>query len=168
MSYPPFADQGTIASTTVQPVGAINLPAGFLNVLGRTIRLCGTYYATVNGTTGTLTLSTNLASIPGVTTTSVFTAVTGTTTASVNINNEFCEIWTTAATGTSGTIEVHGTVDSNLVGTTAVGSVSMDLVHAVSSTADLTKQDQIVFNVTPTTTGTTHLQLRQLVMEVLQ
>ncbi len=168
VSYPPFADQGTIATGTTQPIGSINLPTGFLNSLGRTIRLCGTYFATANGTAGTYTLSTNLASVPGVTTTSLFTAITGTLTVSVSSNTEFCETWTTAKTGTAGTIEVHGFATTNLVGTTAVGSVSQDIVHAVSSTADLTKQDQIVFNVTPTTTGTTALQLRQLTLEILQ
>ena len=140
VSYPPFADQGTIATTVVQPVGIVNLPTGFLNTLGRTLRLCGTFYSTGNGTAGTLTLATKLASIPGVTSVTPFTATTGTTTISVSINNEFCETWTTASVGSSGTIEVHGWMDSNLAGTTGVGAVSQDIVHAVSSAIDLTNR----------------------------
>lgn len=168
VSYPPFTALGTVATTVVGNLGVVNLPAGFLNTLGRTVRMCGTGYGTTNGTGGTLTFTTLLASIPGVTSVTPFSVVSPSIAASViAVNFTFCETWTTQATGTTGTVEAHGTVDYNVAGT-AVTSPAQDNVILVSSTVDLTKQDQLEFNITPTTAGLTIGQLRQLTVEVLQ
>ena len=73
----------------------------------------------------------------------------------------------TAATGATGTLECHGTVAYNIAGT-AVGSLAMDSIQAVSSTLDLTKQNTLSIAHLNTTVGTTASQLRLLTVEVLQ
>jgi hypothetical protein len=169
VSYPPFPNVATISAGATGVLGEINLPTGFLNVLGRTVEICGTGFGTTNGTGGTLTLATKLASIPGVTSITPFTAVSGTTTGSAVVNFTFCEWADVTATGATGTLEMHGFVDYNLAGT-AVSSPAQDLIVAASSTIDLTKQDQLQITLTPTTTAITTggAQLRQLVVRVLQ
>lgn len=166
-SFPPFANIGVVAAAATGTIGAVNLPAGFLNSLGRTVQICGTGYATTNSTPGTLTLATKLFSIAGVTSITPFTAVSGTTTASAVVSYEFCTTWTTTATGATGTLEAHGWVNYNLAGT-AVASPTMDLIIAASSTVDLTKQDQLDITLAAATTATTATQLRQLTIQVLQ
>jgi hypothetical protein len=161
-SYPPFPALGTIASATAGNLGTINLPAGYLNTLGKSIEICGNGYATTNGTGGTLTLASKLASLVGTTSITPFTAVSGSIAASVlTVPFNFCETWTTSATGATGTLEAHGTVTYGLAGT-APGTQAQDIIIAASSTVDLTKQDQIQFTLTPTTAGYTAAQLRQL------
>ena len=66
-------------------------------------------------------------------------------------------------------MESHGTVCYNLAGD-AVCVPAQDLIVAVSSAIDLTKQDQLEFTLTPTTTAITTggAQIRQLTVQVLQ
>lgn len=165
--YGPQSSLASVAAAATGTLGVVNLPTGFLNSLGRTVRICGTGYGSTNGTTGTLTVAETLASVPGVTSITPFTAVSGTTTASAVVNFTFCTYWTVTATGASGTLEAHGTVNFNLAGT-AVSTSAQDLIVAASSTVDLTKQDQIAITLKPTTTATTTTQLRQLTVELLQ
>lgn len=160
-SFPPFAAGGVVATTATGTLGAINLPAGYLNTLGRSLMLCGNAFVTTNSTPGTLTFKTTISSIPGVTTITPISNVSGTTTASAQVPINFCVTLTTAATGATGTVEAHGWVDYGLAGT-VVSSPTQDINFVVSSTVDLTKQDQIGFTFVPTTTGSTAFQLRQL------
>lgn len=167
-SYPPFTALGTIAAAATGTIGELNFPAGFLNSLGRTVRIKGMAYATTNGTAGTITFENILASVFGVTSITPFAAATASVAASVlTINFLFEVLYVTAATGATGTLEVHGSVLYNIAGT-AVGSVAMDNVIAVSSTVDLTKQNTLSIALLNTTLGTTASQLRQLTVEVLQ
>lgn len=168
MSYLPFTALGTIAAAATGTVGQVNFPAGFFNTLGRTVRFKGMYYATTNGTAGTITTELILASIFGVTSITPFTAASASIAASVlTINFEFDITMVTAATGATGTLECHGTVAYNIAGT-AVGSLAMDSIQAVSSTIDLTKQNTLSVAHLNTTVGTTASQLRLLTVEVLQ
>lgn len=160
-SYPPFAAQGSQATTVAGTLGVINFPAGYLNSLGRSVQYCGTLSATTNSTPGTLALKAVLASVYGVTSITPWTVTSGTTTASAVVNAPFCVTFTTAATGTSGTLWVHGWADFDLTGA-GVGVEAQDLNVAVSSAVDLTKADTLSFTLTPTTTGTTASQLTQL------
>jgi hypothetical protein len=161
-SWPPFTALGTVASAATGTLGLINIPAGYLNVLGRSLQACGNGYATTNGTGGTITLKATVASISGVTTITPFSVVSPSIAASaIQVPIDFCVTVTTAATGSSGTLEVHGWVDYGVAGT-AVGSLAQDTIFAVSSAIDLTKQDQIALTITPTTAGLTAAQLRQL------
>ena len=161
-SYPPFTALGTVAAAATGTLGLVNIPTGALNALGRQLTVCGTGYATTNSTAGTLTFATTLASIPGVTSITPFTAVSGSTAASAQADNfQFCITFTTQVTGTSGKVETHGWVLYSLSGT-AVGTPAMDTLQTASSAIDLTKQDQLAFTIKPTTTALTAAQLRQL------
>jgi hypothetical protein len=167
LDYPPFAALGTIASAATGTLGVVNFPAGYLNTLGRTLKVCGNGYATTNGTGGTVTLAQTLASVPGVTSITPFTAVSGTIAGStIQLPINFCVTYTTAATGATGTLEAHGYVIYGVAGT-AVGTVSNDFIFTVSSTVDLTKQNQLAVTISPTTAGLTAAQLRQLTIEPL-
>jgi hypothetical protein len=167
-SYPPFTALGTIAAAARGVVGTVNFPAGFFNTLGRTVRVKGMYYATTNGTGGTITTELILASVFGVTSITPFTAASSSVAASaITVNNVFEILLVTAATGASGTFECHGTVAYNVAGT-AVGTVTMDSVITVSSTLDLTKQITMTIDHLNTTLGTSASQLRQLTIEVLK
>lgn len=166
-SYPPFGVLASVAAAGTGVLGEVNLPAGFLNQLGRTLRIKGMYYATTNSTPGTLTTKLIVASVPGVTSITPFSVISGTTTASAVVSAVFEILVVVAAIGATGTLEVHGTVAYNLAGT-AVSSPTQDIIIAVSSTVNLTVQDQLQIALTPTTTATTNTQLRQLTIEVLQ
>ena len=167
--YPPFTALGTVASAATGTLAVVNLPAGYLNTLGRTLTFCGNGYATNNNTTGTVALNMVVASVPGVTSITPFTAsYTTATTTAVQVPIDFCVTTTTAATGTTGTLEVHGWVTTRTAtaGAGVAGQTSVDNVFAVSSTVDLTKQDQLQFTITPTTTGLTAAQIRQLTVQL--
>ena len=167
-SYPPFTAVGTVASTATGTLATLNFPAGYFNTLGRTLKFCGNGFATNNNTTGTVALNMVFASTPGVTSITPFTtSYTTATTTAVQVPLDFCVTVTTAATGATGTLEVHGWL---LAGTATAGAgvaaaASVDTIFAVSSTVDLTKQDQVQFTITPTTTGLTAAQIRQLTID---
>lgn len=169
-SYPPFTALGTIAAAATGTVGEINFPAGFFNTLGRTVRFKGTYYVTTNGTAGTVTTELILASVYGVTSITPFAAASSSIAASaLTINFEFDITLVTAATGTTGNFECHGTVAYNVAGgSSPVGTIAMDAIQAVSSNLDLTKQNTLSIAHLNTTVGTTASQLRLLTIEVLQ
>jgi hypothetical protein len=161
-SYPPFTALTTTASGSTGTLGTINLPAGYLNTLGKSVQFCGNGFGTTNGTAGTITFATTLASLVGTTSITPFTAVSASIAASdIQVPFLFCETWTTTTIGSSGTLEAHGWVSYGVAGT-AVSSGAQDIIFAASSTIDLTKQDQIAFTIKPTTAGLTASQLRQL------
>ena len=162
-SFPPFTAQSTVASGTTQTLGVINLPAGFLNSLGRSFMVCGNGYVTTNGTGGTLGFSLKLASVPGVTAITPFTTTTAAVPASATQTPfDYCVTLTTAATGATGTVEAHGWLTyAPTTATPQLGTTQIDNIFAVSSTVDLTKADQLSFTVLPTTVGLSAAQLRQ-------
>lgn len=160
-AYSPFPAVGTVAAGTAATIGLINFPVGYFNELNRSLQFCGNGYATTNATPGTLTLANVFSSVAGVTSLTPWTVVSGTTTASATVPFNFCETITTAATGATGTLEVHGCVDYMLAGT-APSTPACDIVIAVSSTVDLTKANQWSVTLKPTTTALTAGQLRQL------
>lgn len=163
LSYPPFAAGGTIATTATGTMGLVNFPTGYFNTLGRQVTYCGNANVTTNATTGTLTFASSMNSVPGVTSITPFTVTSGTTTASAQVPINFCVTYETAATGTTGTLWVHGWANfvlNSAANTTATSAA--DTIFAVSSTLDLTKATQIRFTFTPTTTGSTAFQLTQL------
>lgn len=163
-AYPPFPALGTVTAGTTATMGLINFPVGYFNELGRSIQVCGNGYATTNATSGTLTLASVFSSVPGVTSITPWSVVSGATTATAEADPfNFCETITTAATGTTGTLEVHGCVNFLLTGATSpVATPACDIVITVSSAVDLTKANQLSLTIKPTTTALTAAQLRQL------
>lgn len=163
----PFAATSTVTAGTAIEWGHVNLPTGFLNQIGRTVRvkLYG-YYTPVS--TATLIITVALQSVYGTTTTTIFTVTTpassGTTAA--NINGEI--IIRTATTGTGGTVECHGTLLYG--GATATAGLLVaagDSVQAVSSAANLVTQDQLVVSINSGAANLTTSQLRMMIIETL-
>lgn len=169
VSYPPFAAYTTTSQTTglVAVLGQVNLAPGFLNTLGRHIHIHGTGTATTGSSAGTLTLTTKIASVPGVTSVSPVILVGGTNAATAALVFTFDEDLTTTAVGTTGTVEGHGTMCVGLAHTN-VCTAAMDLIVAASSTVDLTAQDQFQFALTPTSVTLSSVQLRQLTVQIVQ
>lgn len=163
----PFAATSTVTAGTAIEWGHVNLPAGFLNQVGRTVRvkLYG-YYTPVS--TATLIITVALQSVYGTTTTTIFTVTTPASsgTSAANINGEI--IIRTATTGTAGTIECHGTLlYGGATGTAGLLVAAGDSVQVVSSAANLVTQDQLVVSINSGTANLTTSQLRILMIETL-
>jgi len=163
----PFAVTGVVTAGTALEWGKVQLPAGFLNQVNRTVRikLFG-YYTPVS--TAALILNVAVQSVYGTTSTTVFTVQTPASsgTSAANINGEI--FLSTAATGATGTIECHGTLlYGGATGTAGLLVAAGDSVQAVSSAVDLTKQDAIVITINSATANLTQSQLRKLIVEVL-
>jgi hypothetical protein len=177
VSYPPFAVVGASLTTSASAtMGVVNLPAGLLNTLGRSIRICGEGFVSSTTTGDVFTISTTLTPPTVASVVTPWSAVTAADTASKTIPISFCSTWVTSVTGASGKIESHGWLTAGIAGVvgstgTAVGAPYLDTVVAASSAIDLTKSDQIGVVIT---TGASHglaaggAQLRQLTVEVLQ
>lgn len=127
-------------------------PAGSLNQLNRNLDLyVSGYYSTASGQTPTITLYVTLAD--GTNTRTVLTWTTGATTASAsNMPFNFDGTIFTYATGSSGTVLAHGTLNLTL-GSTAGASLNSynDVNHAASSSLDLTKAITLTVNATMST-----------------
>lgn len=168
-SWPPFSAGGAVNAAATGTVAIVNFPAGFMNTLGRKFRICGDANYTTNGTPGTLTLASTVASVPGVTSiTAASLGASGTTTASADVPSHFCFTYETGVTGTSGKLWVHGNASYVLnPASNNTGTWTADSVVAISSAIDLTKQDQIAFTITPTTTALTAFQVTGLDIQLL-
>ena len=107
--YGPFPAYGSTTSGQVDTLGSINLPAGFLNVIGRTVRL-----------RGKLSLGTvNTAALPTIT---VLLSWVAGTTAGVGVTTCSLEGVAAGATKTyNGQLDCE--LNTNAIGATAVGSI---------------------------------------------
>ena len=168
LAFPPFAAKAIAANTNVVTLGTINLPAGYLNSLGRSFKVCGVI-STITGTEGAITL-TGTVTTAGVvgTNSTLYTAASGATTStSAPVNMDFCMVFTTAALSTTGSptggaIEAHGTEEVGLAGT-AVSTPYQDILQATVGSLNLMAQDQIAINVVGDgTVVASSIQLRQL------
>lgn len=163
----PFAATSTVTAGTAIEWGHVNLPTGFLNQIGRTIRLkLYGYYTPVS--TATLIITVALQSVYGTTTTTIFTVTTPASsgTSAANIVGEI--IIRTATTGSAGTIECHGTLTyGGATGTAGLMVSAGDSVQAVSSAANLTTQDILVVSINSGAANLTTSQLRMMIVEVL-
>ncbi|MGA9668413.1 MAG: hypothetical protein WBQ94_04350 [Terracidiphilus sp.] len=124
------------AITTAQTLLSKAMPAGSLNVAGRTLRVRGALiYSTTIANVATITIALKLGSV---TLCTITTAATNTA-ASTNLPIQFDFTLTVAATGAAATIQSHGTVSAN-IGTAAAGAITVyaDTNTAVSSAVDLT------------------------------
>lgn len=165
-SYAPFTSTGLITTGLTTEAARIDLPTGFLNQIGRTIRVKAQFIFTPVSTAQIIP-SLFLYSLYGTTKVTLWTitplATSGTTASCGFIE---CEI-VTAATGAAGTLEAHGLMASSLTTATApVMAVNGDAIQVVSSTVDLTKQDTLTLAFTYGTANTT-IQVRQFICEVL-
>lgn len=131
------ASATTLLSTT-SAYGSLTLPAGFLNVAGKTLRVtCGGYWSTTTGTNNApfiFKLGSNI----------VATDHGKTLTASMT-NQAWFSTWlmTTKATGTSGKLDING-----LKTWTAGGSVVSDSISNGTTSGTITPQTQITLDLT--------------------
>jgi hypothetical protein len=172
-SYGPFASGGIASVSATDPgvLGTIQLPTGYLNTIGRSIRLSGKIIGGVT-TTGTLEIVIGTSWPGGVT---------------AGAPKKLCDIVNTAATFTTATVAIPFTctLTTNAVGTTAAGSLQADgwatasaaavaaLSWADNSQAAVTSvglfaQDALYIYVIPTAEAFTAAQLMSLNVETLQ
>lgn len=165
-SFAPFTSTGLITTGLTVEAARIDLPLGYLNQVGRTIRVKAQFIFTPVSTAQIIP-SVFLYSLYGTTKVTLWTVTplaTSGTTASCGFIE--CDI-VTAATGATGTLEAHGTMISSLTTATApVMVVNGDAIQVVSSTVDLTKQDTLTLAFTYGTANIT-VQVRQFTVEVL-
>jgi hypothetical protein len=173
-NYGPFGT-GAVASATASdltPIGSFNLPAGFMNVIGRTIRVSGRILLTA-GASSTLSIQLMTGWAGGVT--------AGLPVAVCNAVSGFV-FATHAYTDTNFTC----TMTVNAVGTTAVGSimpessfiasyaagtlipVGADTANAAVGSLGLFSQQWFNIAVEPLVAADTTVQLQSLHIEVLQ
>jgi len=171
-NFGPFGS-GTIASATAGDttvLGTVQLPTGYLNQIGRTIRLTGKIVGGATAT-GTMVVNAGMVWAAGVT--------AGAPTA-------VCIDTTTSALGTQNyTIPFSCTFTTNAVGATAVGSIQADswLIAAGPSTTNIVgadtgaaavgslglfSQDAVYIYLTPGTEAFTAARLMDLHIETVQ
>ena len=157
------------AITTVSIIQAMNsttvtLPANALNVAGKTLHVRG-YFVFSNGvTTPAITVTLKLGTI-----------LMAAPVSAVNANsNSSSPAWfdfycRTVATGASGTVEAHGTLDMNVTDATNGHALSRysDYLAAVSSAVDLTSAQNITVNMTVATGPVTTATLRLATFEIM-
>jgi hypothetical protein len=115
-----FAQLALTAITTAQTLFSKVIPAGMLNMAGRTIAVKGTLlYSTTSANVATITIALKLGSV---TLCTITTAATNTT-ASVNLPVNFEFDFTVSATGAVGVIQSHGWVGAN-IGTAAAAAIA--------------------------------------------
>lgn len=151
--------------TTAQTMGSVVLTAGFQNIVGRTLRICGAgIYTTPGTTTPTMTISLIEGGITPITITTAALSVTATTSAPF----QFCFTSTAATTGATGTLETHGYVMANISANTpaAAAPVYLDTNTAVSSAIDLTAANTLAVQVAANS-AISSVQLRQLTVVAL-
>lgn len=173
-NYGPFPQFGSTTSGQIDYLGSINLPAGFLNTIGRTVLLKGKL---VLGTTNTAAIPTlgvlvswvgGTTAGVGVTTCSFITAATGST---VAYNGEFeCTLTTNAVGATAiGSVMTGGSVMYQVQTGAAAGlGPNIDIQNAAVGSLGLFAQDTINIVYTSTTNTTATAQLMDLHVVVLQ
>jgi len=159
------AQTAVTSVTTAQSMYSLALPARIQNTVGRTLRICGYgVYTSPGTTTPTITIQLTEGGITPVAVTSAAVS----STASTNMPFQFCFDLTTAATGSSGTLEAHGQVSINISANTpaAAAATYNDTNTAVSSTLDLTAANTLAVQVAASSTITS-VTLRQLTIELV-
>lgn len=174
-NFGPFGS-GTIASATasaVTPLGSFNLPAGYQNVIGRTIRVTGKIQLTA-GASSTLGIFLGTTWAGGVTAglpITVCNPVSGFVFATAaSVVNFSCTMTTNAVGATAvGTIQPESWFLGNTAAGTGTTSPSATEKSAVAITAlGLFAQNQYTVYITPLVAADTTVQLMSLHVEVIQ
>jgi hypothetical protein len=153
------------AITTAQDLYSKAIAAGILNQVGRTLSVSGWgVYSTAGGTTPTLTFALIFA---GVTLCTITTAAINTA-ANTNLQFQFNFQVTVITTGTTATLEAHGTVSANLSANTPGAALSAfgDQNTAVSSATNLAAAGTLEVTMAASA-AVASATLRQVSVEVL-
>lgn len=171
--YGPFGS-GTIASATqadVTVLGTVNLPTGYLNQIGRTVRISGKI---VGGATasGTLAVLVGLGWAGGLTAGApipVCNIVSSSLLGTQNYTVPFVCTWTTNAVGTTavGTLQTDSYfIAGGTAGTTNI--VASDANLSAVGSLGLFAQDSVYVYITPGASAITAARLMDLSIETLQ
>lgn len=164
----PFAAVATVTAGTAAEVARFDLPTAFLNQIGRTLRITA-WLSYTPGSTATLIPSLLLESVYGTTTTTVWTVTTAATSGTTQTNAKIEILLSVAATGTSGTVECHGTMQYGSASGSAPAFLTVgDAVTAASGAANLAVQNTFSLQMNSGTANLTSVRVRSLVVEVLQ
>jgi hypothetical protein len=155
------AQTALTAITTAQNLISQALNAGFLNRKNRTLQITVFGIYTTPAGTPTLTFAVTLGGVTLCSITTAATAGSGT-----NIPFQLSFTISTAATGSSGTIESHGSVSAGITATaTAAVAEYVDTNVAVSSAVNLTTALTLLVTIAASSTVTS-AQLRLATIEV--
>lgn len=158
------AQTALVTVTTAQNLISLAIPAGALNVVGRTFEISGSIiYTTPGTTTPTMTLALVLG---GVTLCSITTAALSAT-ASTNMPAQFYFIATVVSVGASATIESHGYISANISANTPAAAATqyLDTNTAVSSAVNLLNAANLQVQVSASS-AISSIQLRQGILEI--
>jgi hypothetical protein len=157
------------AITSVSTITAMNsttvtVPAGALNVVGKTLRVRGYFVFSNGATTPAITITLKLGTV---------TMSAPVSAANANSNSSspsFFEFTAACATtGATGTMEAHGLLQMDTADATAGNALTTYPSHetAVSSAVDLTSALALTINMTVSSGPVTTATLRQAVIELL-
>lgn len=159
------AQTAITAVTAAQNLINMNINAGALNKLTRTVRVRGrAVYTTPGTTTPVLTIALLVA---GVSVCSIATAALSST-ASTNMPFDFDFQFTVASTGAAGTLEAHGKLNANITANTPAAALASyaDTNTAVSSAVNLVAAGTIKVQASANS-AITSIQLRNATIEIV-
>ena len=147
--------------TTAQTLFSLAFLKGALNKTNRTLRVTGTIIFTVGTGTPTTTIVLKLGSV------TLATIVTAALQAVTNGQLVFDFLISVATSGSSGTLEVHGSVKAQLGATNPLAIAEyLDVNTAASSAVDLTAAETLTATIAASTTMSA-AQLRQALVELV-
>ncbi len=163
----PFAATSTVTAGTAIEWGKVQLPTGYLNYIGRTLRVTITgNYTPVS--TATVIITVAIGSKYTGTETTVYTVTTPASSGTTNsvVISEILMV--TRATGATGAVRCHGkNIIGLATGTAQLGAASLDNTTGNSSSIDLTAQDYIRVTINSGTANLTTSQCDILMVETL-
>lgn len=163
----PFAATSTVTAGTAIEWGKVQLPVGYLNFIGRTLRITITgNYTPVS--TATVIITVAIGSVYTGTETTVYTVTTPASSGTTNSVIETQILLTTRVVGASGAVRAHGfNIIGLATGTAQLGAASLDNTTANSSAVNLTLQDYIRVTINSGTANLTTSQCDILAIETL-
>lgn len=163
----PFAATSTVTAGTAIEWGKVQIPSGFLNYIGRTLRISITgNYTPVS--TATVIITVAIGSVYTGTETTVYTVTTPASSGTTNsvITTQFLMV--TRVIGATGAVRAHGfNIIGLATGTAGLGAASIDTTTGNSSSVDLTGQNYIRVTINSGTANLTTSQCDILMVETL-
>lgn len=163
----PFAATGTVTAGTAIEWSKAQIPSGYLNFIGRTLRLTITgNYTPVS--TATVIITVYVGSVYTGTETAVYTVTTPASSGTTNSVIQAQILLTTRVTGAAGAVRAHGfNIIGLATGTAGLGAASVDGTTANSSAIALTGQNYIRVTINSGTANLTTSQCDILIVETL-
>jgi hypothetical protein len=168
--FGPFPSFGSTTSGQIDVLGTVSLPSGYLNTIGRTVRVSGKILGTTLNTAVVPTVTVGLGWVGGLTagaTVPVCTLTGAAVGATATANVAFSCTLTTNATGATGTIQPDGWMVIAPATGAALETV-VDSSAAAIGSLSLSTQDTLYVNFTSGSNTSADLQLLDLHVETLQ